>query len=52
MIDFDVILTKINPLGRYQVLLVTLVFYLAIPSGLHNVASVFYAVNIDYRLVK
>jgi len=48
MIDFDVILTKINPLGRYQILLVTLVFYLAIPSGLHNVASVFYAANIDY----
>jgi len=48
MIDFDVILTKIGALGRYQTLLVVLVFYLAIPSGLHNVASVFYAANTEY----
>lgn len=49
MIDFDYILSKINPLGPYQLFLVILVYWLAIPSQMHNVASVFIAAKEDFR---
>ena len=49
MIDFDYILSKINPLGPYQLFLVILVYWLAIPSQMHNVASVFIAAKENFR---
>nr|XP_039260364.1 organic cation transporter protein-like [Styela clava] len=49
MIEFDIVLDKIGHLGRYQIMLCALTYWLGIPSGLHNLASVFYAPPIDYR---
>ena len=49
MIEFDVILSKIGSLSWYQLYLVSLAYWLAVPAGMHNVASVFYAANVNLR---
>lgn len=52
MIEFDFVLNHIGHLGRYQVLLVFLVYWHGIPAGLHNIASVFYAAPVQFRYVE
>ena len=49
MIEFDIILAKVGSLSRYQVYLIGLAYWLALPAGMHNVASVFYAATVDSR---
>ena len=48
-IDFDVVLKEIGNLGRYQILLVLLAYWITIPAGFNQVASVFLAATPDYR---
>jgi len=49
MIEFDKILDKTGHLGRYQLLICALVYWLGVPAGLHNIASVFYAADVPFR---
>ncbi|XP_078481830.1 organic cation transporter-like protein [Ciona intestinalis] len=49
MIEFDRILDKIGHLGKYQIILCLLVYWLGVPAGLHNIASVFYAAEVPFR---
>ena len=48
-IDFGIVLKEIGNLGRYQVLLVLLAYWVTIPAGINQVASVFLAASPDYR---
>jgi len=48
-IDFGVVLKDIGNLGRYQITLVLLAYWVTIPSGINQVASVFLAASPDYR---
>ena len=50
-LDFEVVMKEIGGLGKYQVLLVLLAYWVAIPSGMNMVASVFLAAAPDYRWV-
>nr|XP_039273590.1 organic cation transporter protein-like [Styela clava] len=47
--DFDVILSGIGSMGKYQFLLVLAVYYISIPSGMNQVGSVFLSAIPDYR---
>lgn len=49
MIEFDFVLDRIGHLGRYQWKLILLVYWLGLPAGMHNLASVFYSADVDYR---
>ena len=48
-IDFSVVLKEIGNLGRYQIFLVLLAYWVTIPAGFNQVASVFLAAIPDYR---
>ena len=48
-IDFSVVIKEIGGLGRYQILLVLLAYWVTIPSGINQVASVFLAATPDFR---
>jgi len=47
--DFDVILNEIGGLGKYQLFLISLVYWIALPAGMIQVASVFLAATPEYR---
>ena len=49
MIDFDVVLEQIGGFGRYQIILVCMVCYYSIPSGINSLAPVFMNYKPDYR---
>ena len=49
MIEFDIILNKIGHLGRYQILIIVLVYWLGVLLGVHSIAPVFYAAEIPFR---
>ncbi|CAK8684124.1 organic cation transporter protein-like [Clavelina lepadiformis] len=49
MIEFDRILDKIGHLGRYQMVLILMLYWLGVPTGLHNISSVFYAADVPFR---
>lgn len=48
-IDFETIMKEIGGFGKYQILLVSLAYWVAIPCGMNQVASVFLAASPDYR---
>jgi len=47
--DFDVVLKEIGQMGKYQVILVLMAYYVAIPAGINQVASVFLSATPYYR---
>jgi len=47
--DFDVILSDIGGLKKYQLFLVSLVYWITLPAGMNQVASVFLAATPEYR---
>ena len=49
MYDFDIILNEIGGFGRYQIMLVIMVSYYSIPSGINSLAPVFMNYRPDYR---
>nr|XP_039269896.1 organic cation transporter protein-like [Styela clava] len=49
MIDFDYILSKVGYLGTYQILVILMVYYSGIPSGLNSIGPVFMSYQPDYR---
>lgn len=48
-IDFDIILDKIGSCGRYQILLICLIYYAVIPGGLNQMASIFLQAIPEHR---
>ncbi|XP_076819926.1 organic cation transporter protein-like [Clavelina lepadiformis] len=48
-IDFSVVMAEIGALGKYQILLVALAYWITIPAGMNQVASVFLAATPDHR---
>ena len=48
-IDFGVVMKEIGDLGKYQILLVLMAYWVTIPSGINQVASVFLAASPSYR---
>lgn len=49
MIDFDYLLSKIGHLGKYQIMILAMVFYVGIPSGLNSIGPVFQSYTPPYR---
>jgi len=51
-IDFNVVMKEIGSFGKYQIVLVLLAYWIPIPCGINQVASVFLSPIPDHRCIR